>query len=93
MVMSAAGTRQLPPDQPEQHGERNRDVARVEQRSPALDPRELDVRRLLGDGKAAVVLVHEALSLEAEEVGVGAEEALRVRLAGEEVEALVLERL
>jgi hypothetical protein len=92
-VMTSSRLRQLPAEQPEQHREGNDDVPRVQQRAAALDPRELYSRRFLSSRKAAVVLVDEALALEPEEVCIGPEETLRVRLARQDPEVLVLERL
>ena len=47
---------------------------------------------LVADREARAVLVDERLSVEAERLRIGAEEALDVRRRGQDVEALVLER-
>ena len=49
-------------------------------------------RVLLADDEARVVLVDVELAVEAQVLGVGAEEALDVRVRGQQLEALVLER-
>jgi hypothetical protein len=55
-------------------------------------PRRADDDVLVADGEPRVVLVDERLSVQAERLGVRAEEPLDVRRRRKEVESLVLER-
>ena len=93
MVMPTSGSSHLPADQTEQHCDRNCHESRIEERTATLDPGERDRGWFVGSREAAVVLIDEALSLEPQVVRICAKEALCVRLAGQQVEALVLERL
>src|SRR5437870_2548565 len=93
VVMAAAGLGQLPADERKKHGERNVDEPRVEERATTLGARQPYGRGCLRGGEAVVVLVDEALALEAEEVCVRPQKPFRVRLTRKQVEALVFERL